>query len=62
MSTGKFDNIPDKAVFYEKDINEDLNDIFEKHDIKAVFHFAARIMVQDSIENPSETHEVIQTV
>ncbi len=57
LSAGKRKNIDEKAVFYEKNINDDLSEVFEKHDIEAVFHFAAKIMVQESIDNPLMTHD-----
>ena len=39
---GYIENVNEKAVFYKRDLScDDLSDIFEKHDIEYVFHFAA---------------------
>lgn len=39
---GYIENVNEKVVFYKRDLScDDLSDIFEKHDIKYVFHFAA---------------------
>lgn len=39
---GYIENVDEKVVFYKRDLScDDLSDIFEKHDIEYVFHFAA---------------------
>ena len=39
---GYIENVNEKVVFYKRDLSrDDLSDIFEKHDIEYVFHFAA---------------------
>jgi UDP-glucose 4-epimerase len=39
---GYIDNVNDKVVFYKRDLCEDnISDIFEKHNFKYVYHFAA---------------------
>jgi len=58
LSGGKKENIPEGAIFHEKDIRNlaDIRDIFS--DTKYVFHLAALPRVQYSIEHPDETHDV----
>jgi len=42
-------------VFYEKDLREDLSFVFKKEkDIKAVVHYAASCMVDESMKNPQK--------
>lgn len=53
LSTGNVSNIHN-SKFYLKDINENLNDIFEKENIEYVFHLAAFINLRDSFTNPKE--------
>ena len=39
---GYIENVNEQVVFYKRDLScDDLSDIFEKHDIEYVFHFAA---------------------
>lgn len=54
LSTGKRENINEKAKFYSIDIleYENLNYIFENEKPDFVFHLAANTMVRKSIENP----------
>lgn len=52
LSTGNISNINRNAIFYKKDIRDDLSDIFEKHDISIVNHHAAQISVNGSITDP----------
>ncbi|MFC1585287.1 NAD-dependent epimerase/dehydratase family protein [Fibrobacterota bacterium] len=52
LSTGKKENINKKASFYEADIREDLNDIFEKEKPEMVIHTAAQVMLRTSLEEP----------
>ena len=53
---GKRNNVPSKAKLYVADIaGEDaIKTIFERHDIKTVFHFAAESHVDNSIKDCSE--------
>ena len=53
---GKRNNVPSKAKLYVADIaGEDaIETIFERHDIKTVFHFAAESHVDNSIKDCSE--------
>jgi len=53
---GKRNNVPSKAKLYVADIaGEDaIKTIFEHHDIKTVFHFAAESHVDNSIKDCSE--------
>lgn len=42
LSDGFIDNVPNGVLFYNRDISDPIRDIFDLHDIKYVFHFAAR--------------------
>ncbi len=58
---GKKENIPENAIFHEVDIRDKqkIKEIFsEVGDIYCLFHCAAIPMVQYSIDNPAETHDV----
>lgn len=53
LSTGKIENINDKAIFYKVDItDEKINMIFEKEKPDYVIHQAAQINVNNSIKDP----------
>ena len=53
LSTGKLENLNDKAKFYNLDItSEQLSNIFEKEKIDVVIHQAAQIDVQKSLQDP----------
>ena len=60
LSTGKFENINDNAIFYRRDLAEievdDLVELFK--DVDVVFHFAALARVQPSIEDPLHFNNV----
>ncbi len=44
-----------KIRFYEKDLNFDLDPIFDKEkNVEAVIHFAANCLVDDSMKNPQK--------
>jgi UDP-glucose 4-epimerase len=58
LSTGKLENINPKAVFYQRDICDNLDDIFNKHQFDYVFHLAAFIDLRKSIENPAACNNV----
>jgi len=58
---GKRENVPTSAVLHEADIRDlkNLKEIFSSiGDIHCLFHCAAIPMVQYSIDNPTETHDV----
>ena len=53
LSTGKLENLNDKAKFYNLDItSEQLSNIFEKEKIDVVIHQAAQTDVQKSLQDP----------
>ena len=53
LSTGKIENVHSKAKFYKLDIcNKKIRDIFKSEKIEVVYHKAAQIDVQKSIEDP----------
>lgn len=57
LSTGDKSFIPDGVKFYEKDITikEDLDYVFTKEkNIDVVMHFAAKLIVPESVEKPLE--------
>ncbi len=56
LSTGNRKNVNKKAEFFEKDIREDLSDIFNKG-FDYVFHLAAQVNVRKSLENPVKDAE-----
>lgn len=58
LSTGKRKNLNDEAIFYEKDIREDLSDIFREFKPDAVNHHAAQIDVRKSISDPRLDYDV----
>ncbi len=59
LSTGHRAFVPAKAKFYEGDITvkEDLKTVFENEKIDAVMHFAAKIVVPESVEKPLEYYK-----
>ncbi|CAH2215380.1 NAD-dependent epimerase/dehydratase family protein [Tepidibacter aestuarii] len=53
LSTGKVENLNSKAKFYKIDIcNKDIVEIFEKEKFDIVYHVAAQIDIQKSIQDP----------
>lgn len=66
LSTGKRENINNRAKFYEEDLSsfENIKKIFEKEKPNFVFHLAARINVRESIEKPIEysMQNIISTI
>tara|TARA_R110002074_G_scaffold160697_1_gene318188 strand:+ start:3269 stop:4177 length:909 start_codon:yes stop_codon:yes gene_type:complete len=57
LSTGKKENINEKADFMKWDISKDWNEIsISIEEIDVIFHLAAKARVQPSIENPIEYH------
>jgi len=58
LSTGKRNSILG-GVFYKGDISDHclVKKIFAKHNIEAVFHFAASIQIKESIDNPFKYYQ-----
>lgn len=63
FSTGRNENLqhlegnPDVEIVRGDILDADaVGDVFEDYDIQYVFHLAAKISVQDSIQNPLDTH------
>ncbi|MBN1447160.1 MAG: NAD-dependent epimerase/dehydratase family protein [Bacteroidetes bacterium] len=53
LSTGRLENVPKGAAFYQMDIrDEGLADIIEEHGIEIINHHAAQIDVRRSVEDP----------
>ncbi len=52
LSTGKRNQVPESAAFYEMDILDDLNPVFQKEQPEIVFHQAAQISVSRSVREP----------
>lgn len=54
LSTGKKENLPDQAKFYQIDIRDKkLQDVFKKEKFDLVNHHAAQINVRESVGHPS---------
>lgn len=58
LSTGLEENINEKATFYNLDIKEDLDNIFQKHKFNYVFHLAAFINLRESFEDPIKCMDI----
>ncbi len=52
LSSGKKENIPDGAVFYERDIRNGCAEIFEEFEPDALSHQAAQMDVRRSVREP----------
>ena len=54
LSTGHLSAVPDIAAFYEMNVLDlpKLRMIFAKHQFDAIFHFAAKLSVPESVEKP----------
>jgi len=52
LSTGKKEYLNKKAKFYQKDINDNLDEIFKKEKPEIVIHVAANAMLRESLKNP----------
>ena len=59
LSTGFKDNIHPKALFYQGDLlnKTDIEKVFQKEKIDIVMHFAAKIVVPESVEKPLDYYE-----
>jgi UDP-glucose 4-epimerase len=53
FSSGCLKNVNPSALIYCRDLNENLEDIFEKEKPEIIIHHASQINVRKSIENPS---------
>ncbi len=59
LSTGKLENIPEKAKFQKLDISEAVIDkVFEIEKFDIVFHMAAQMDVRKSVEDPANDAEI----
>lgn len=58
LSTGLEENINEKATFYNLDIKDDLDNIFQKHKFNYIFHLAAFINLRESFEDPIKCMDV----
>jgi len=59
LSSGKKEYLPKEAIFYQADVRDKkIAEIFEKENPSIVYHFAARPLVQDAYQNPSEVIDV----
>jgi len=52
FSSGKKEHLNKKAVLYERDITQSIEDIFTKEKPEIVIHTAAQVMLRRSIEEP----------
>src|SRR3989338_2894952 len=52
LSTGKAEYLNPKAIFYKRDITENLTDIFEKEKPDFLIHTAAQVMLRKSFQDP----------
>jgi len=59
LSTGRRDFVPESAAFIRGDLRriEDIENVFAKHKIDAVMHFAAAISVPESVSDPLKYYE-----
>lgn len=59
LETGHRDAVDTRATFYELDIrnSDKLVEIFKKHSIDGVIHFAANSLVGESMQNPLKYYE-----
>jgi UDP-glucose 4-epimerase len=58
LSSGKRENIPERAVFYERDIRDGCVEVFEEFRPEAFCHHAAQIDVRRSVREPDFDAEV----
>lgn len=52
LSTGEKRRLPDEVRLYQRDITQDIFDIFEAEKPEIVIHMAAHVMVRRSLEEP----------
>src|SRR5215211_1674408 len=58
LSSGKRENVPNEAAFYELDIRSGCPEVFERFGPEAVSHHAAQIDVRRSVHKPDYDAEV----
>jgi UDP-glucose 4-epimerase len=58
LSSGKKENVPEKTVFYERDIREGCAEVFEEFRPEALCHQAAQMDVRRSVREPDFDAEV----
>ena len=58
LASGKRANLPDGATFHERDIREDLSDLFDHVRPETCFHLAAQADVGTSVERPDYDADV----
>jgi UDP-glucose 4-epimerase len=58
LATGKRENLPAGASFHDRDIREDLADLFDEARPEACFHLAAQADVGTSVEQPDYDADV----
>jgi UDP-glucose 4-epimerase len=58
LASGARENIPDGANFHERDIREDLSELFDELRPEVCFHLAAQADVGTSVERPDYDAEV----
>lgn len=54
LSSGSHNNLPGNVTVYEMDINDGLDELFEKEKPQVVFHHAAQISVSVSVKEPEK--------
>lgn len=54
LSTGFEESVPSGALFYKADIGDQnkIRDVLSGHEVDAVFHFAAKALIPESVSNP----------
>src|SRR5918994_3011182 len=58
LSSGKLENVPEGALFYEMDIRSGCEDVFEEFAPEALSHQAAQMDVRRSVAEPDYDAEV----
>lgn len=59
LSTGKKENVPEEAVFYNVDIlSSEILEVLRKEEPEVVFHLAAQIDLRKAVENPSKDAQI----
>ena len=59
LSTGEKENLNPKAKFYNLDIRDfQISDIFEKEKPQIIFHLAAQVNIEESLNNPIKNAEI----
>jgi UDP-glucose 4-epimerase len=60
LRTGHAESVPDEAQLYRVDYGdrEELSRVLREHHVDAVFHFAAKALVPESVSNPGTFFDV----